>query len=418
MENEMRKFKEVSNEEFARRIIVKSTKPNASSVMRTPYGIPQFHVINPNEGKMFKLKKTYKQKEDSAGLYTGYNAAIKSQAQLLEQARQKLGQNNIQAQHHINPDASLKLHVSLNNIQDLDENIVFGLIDHLIKLSEDPSSNLQFKFKATYPSLTFDNRFDNNDQLTLYFDKYSSTAEMLRLAEEIERYLKAQGLPENKKPLGAKDTFGFNSFVSARFDHSKIDDKYGIYNFFDEELKKFFETHKNLATLEKIPVCAFEVAFNNIITSVDIQNLRAGSNQKQGLSDTDSNKVQAQFEQMLKDPKAFMNQPQIAAQNPRKHKQDLQGLVEVKSSAVREQEEMHRNPAQEQRRGKGFAPLKLLERLKKQKQSKDEKHTHLVGEAAVIAKIDNALKDIEHLEKDIVEAAKKSPPSGKPKKGN
>ncbi len=299
-------FGELSTEEFDAKIKARLNKPTDCEPINY-----YFLLIQPAQNKPLNLKKNYKQNVNNPGLYTAYDKSLKQQVQLIEQARRKLNANQVwpdAAYEH--DDASLKMHVSINNLGNLDDNIVLGLIELLIKEAQDPNNNLGMRFKSVYPDTSSTQpRFALNDQFTIYFDKYSSIADMIRLGEKIEAYLKQNNIPENAQPRGEKDKFGLNSFVSLRFDSNRLNQQYGLFHFFDLELEKFFSSHKDLGQLENIPLCAFEVAFNNIIISRDINNLRAGLNAEQGLNADDSRKVQEQFEQMLRNPKEFMNPP-------------------------------------------------------------------------------------------------------------
>src|SRR5690606_30309487 len=104
-----------------------------------------------------------------------------------------------------------------------------------------------------------------------YFDKYSSIKEVMSLCSAVNVYLKKH-LPENDKPFGEKDIIGFNSFVTGRFDSNKLNAEYNVYHFYDEQLKIFFERYKEQEDkLAEVPLCVFEVVFNNILIDDSIK---------------------------------------------------------------------------------------------------------------------------------------------------
>ncbi len=271
-----------------------------------------FILISPHDHKYFKLKQNYKSREEALGLYSDYINELQKKPEVAALGQQKLAENDMdKGMYHITDDASLKLHLSLNNIGSMDEEIVMGLIDLLIEASQDPNSNLGLHFKITYPHAVELGRFKDNDQFTLYFDKYSSTAAVVRLANQIEEYLHKHDVIDNINPFGDKDVFGFNSFVSARYETNKLNHKYDMHEFFDLELEKFFKSHADLDQLEELPLCCFEVIFNNLIISKSIRNLRAGRDANPGLSRSDSSMVQREFEKMLNNPKDYISPPDI-----------------------------------------------------------------------------------------------------------
>lgn len=262
-----------------------------------------FYSIYPKQNKVMGLKEEYKPQSSAPGIYTEYHQVKKRDADLVQRAKDKMRAQQFFGQQYDHPEASLKLHISINNIADLDEEVIMGLINLLKEESESPDNNLNFHFKIIDPARVSLERFKMNDQLTIYFDKYSSTADLIRLADKVDGYLKKH-VKVNEQPLGPKDSCGLNSFVSARFDTNKLLAEYDVYPFFDLELKKFLEQHTP-EELEKLPLCAFEAVFNTVISSPDISIPKSG--EKTGLSDEDSKKVALEFEIMLRDPKKYMS---------------------------------------------------------------------------------------------------------------
>lgn len=260
-----------------------------------------FYSIFPKQDKEMKLKQQYKPHSNSPGMYTEYNKAKKADPDFVKRARDKLNKTDLFDMYYDNPDASLKLHISLNNIGEIDEHLILGLIQLLVQEAES-SNNLNFHFKIVEPERHNDPRFKMNDQITIYFDKYTSAGDMIDLASTVDDYLKKH-IKINEIALGPKDSFGFNSFVSSRFDNNKLLLQYGIFPFFDLELKKFFEKH-NADELRSLPLCAFEAVFNMVIASKDIIIQRGAQN---GLSMEDSKKVELEFEKMIQNPMQYMD---------------------------------------------------------------------------------------------------------------
>jgi len=88
----------------------------------------------------------------------------------------------------------------LNNIGELDESVVKGVSKLLIDRAR-ADNNMVFHFKMVKPEFLAmhpSHRFADNDQFTLYFDKYSSVADMMSLCDGISNYLR-QSIPEKKK---------------------------------------------------------------------------------------------------------------------------------------------------------------------------------------------------------------------------
>lgn len=264
-----------------------------------------FDRVDPITKKVTRLRKKFKPEQDVPGLHSIYMDEALNNELNVAAARDKLDEADYRRKVYNEDVASLKLHVSLNGIADLDQDIIFGLIELLARETNSEDNDIQFKFKVIDPIALNDKRMVNNDQFTIYFDKYSSTADVLRLARKIDKYLKKH-IPENAedKKRGPKDSFSLNSFVSARFDNNKLLGEYGVYPFFDLEIEKFINAHET-DELEDLPLCAFEAVFNTLIASKMIKIPKAYA-QNPGLNDEDSIKVQAEFEKILKKPKKYM----------------------------------------------------------------------------------------------------------------
>jgi hypothetical protein len=260
-----------------------------------------FHFISSGQNKDMRLKEEYKSQSTGSDLYSVYHELKKGDINFVGRVKDKLRQKSYWGQTYENPEASLKMHISLNDIGEVDVSVILGLIQLLKEETESSDNNLSFNFKIIDPRHCNDVRFKMNDQLTIYFDNYSSAGDLLRLADKVDCYLKKH-VPVNQCPLGPKDRFGLSSFVSARFDTNKLLSEYNVYPFFDLELKKFFEKHTD-EELENLPLCAFEVVFNTILSS-DITIPMSGFNT--GLSEEDSKKVALEFEKILKNPKEYM----------------------------------------------------------------------------------------------------------------
>lgn len=268
-----------------------------------------FILFYPANKADMQLKKNYKPVNEAPGIFTEYNATLKNQTSIIHYLEEKLVRNNFTGNDYYNDDAALKLHINLNDIAQMDESVILGLIELLIQESESEDNDLQFKFKIIDPTTFTDlksqkiiERFLNTDQLTIYFDKYSSTGDMIRLTQKIEQYLLSCDVPKNKIALGPKDSLGFNSFVSARFDNNRLIRRYDLHRFFDIELTKFFDNQA--IDLSNIPLCAFEAVFNTILLSDKITNI--DNNNMNGLTEEESKLVQSEFNKMLADPQNYM----------------------------------------------------------------------------------------------------------------
>jgi len=273
-----------------------------------------FYLICPISDKKLELAVNYRSPNENTGVYTQAYDTLIRQANILAVAQEKLQSNHFCGTHYVNNDASLKFHLNLNQIGGVDEVIILGLIKFLINEAL-ATNNMYFHFKIIKPALYTNSRFKDTDQITIYFDKYSSTAQVIQFAEKINQYLKSTDFPENNKVLGPKDKFGFNSFVSARFDNNKLLQKYDEYPFFDLELKHFFSLYKNV-DLGHIPLCAFEAIFTRILISGNIHHLNKTG--EQNLVASDSAKVQQQFKIMVRDPKTYIAKMGVRENLPEK----------------------------------------------------------------------------------------------------
>ena len=264
-----------------------------------------FYAVYPESNKATPMKKEYKPDDHVMGIHSEFIDRKKKNSAVVQQARENMREHELQTKKYDNPDASLKLHLSLNNITKIDEEIILGLIQLLKEESESPDNNMSFFFKYIAPDqLHRDPRFEMNDQITIYFDKYSSTGDLKRLADKIDKYLTEKGVPQNTQALGPKDKFGINSFVSARFDNNKLLSRYNVYPFFDLELQKLF-AKQTQRDLDNLPLCAFEAVFINIISS---QMNISSKEMNEGLSQENSIKVQAELDKMIKDPQKYMSE--------------------------------------------------------------------------------------------------------------
>ncbi|MBL7481449.1 hypothetical protein [Legionella bononiensis] len=295
------KFKEFSGEELMKRVNALHDNVTCSPMLGTV-----FYTIESSNSKIIELKKHYKPELDKPGIFTDYHKNLRIQKELIELMNKKLWANGFYGERNWNPQGALKLHLNLNKIAEMDEAIILGLIHLLIQESESPDNNLSFSFKIIDPSNRAHDRFFDTDQLTLYFDKYSSAADMIRLSQKIEDYLLSNSVPPNTIKRGPKDSFGFNSFVSARFDTNRLLGQYDVYPFFDLELEKFFKSHS--VDELNIPICAFEAVFNMVLIADIARNIKVKGS---GLSKKESAAVQAEFETMLQDPKKYMSHSEI-----------------------------------------------------------------------------------------------------------
>lgn len=272
-----------------------------------------FFLIRPARDKTLNLTTNYKSQNEDTGIYTQASSTLMKQTDLLALAQEKLQINHFSGTHYVNNDASLKFHISLNQVGEIDEAIILGLIKFLINEAV-ATNSMHFNFKIIQPALYTNSRFKNNDQITIYFDKYTSTAQVIQLAGKVDLYLKNNHIPENNLKLGPKDKFGFNAFVSARFDNNKLLQKYDEYPFFDLELKQFFSLYKNV-DLRHVPLCAFEAIFTRILISRNIHHL---NNPEQNLQAADRAKVQQQFKIMVCDPKTYIGKMGVRESLPEK----------------------------------------------------------------------------------------------------
>lgn len=254
-----------------------------------------FYIILPEEAKDLSLKKIYKPSQFS-GAGTIANLRIRTYNEALRIAEAKLIEKGFYGERYFNDDSSFKLHLNLNDIGEIDESVIIGLIQLLTDESESPENNMNFHFKIIDPRSSQDARFRNTDQITVYFDKYSSLGDVVKLTKKVQSYLEKQ-IPENKIKTGPKDSISFNSFVSGRFDHDKISNKYNVFKFFDLELAKFFKAHEK-DDLSDVPLFALEAVFNSLILSQELK-LDAQTGE---LHPDESSQIQAEFNEVLMDP--------------------------------------------------------------------------------------------------------------------
>lgn len=265
------------------------------------------YKINRATDIQFPLKKRFKPSDIERGIYT---EVLNEQAnEYGSVARQKLLKNRIGGDYYAADNASFKLHISLNNIGEVDHEVVKGLLK-LLADNAHSGSNMAYDFKLVQPGVLQNKvnapRFKDNDQFTIYFDKYSSIGEMMSLCDKINNYLQ-RNIPQNNKCFGLNDIIGFNSFIAGRFDNNKLNSQYNVYKFYDEQLKKFFERYKGKsAMLKNVPMCVFEVAFHNILIDTSITDLSSETfNENYGA------KIQRQLDLLIENPDRYIKNPDL-----------------------------------------------------------------------------------------------------------
>jgi hypothetical protein len=261
-----------------------------------------FIAVALDEYAEFPLKKRYKPQMDQIGGVTLELRRLQGNYARLN-AQEKILKNHLGQMHYDNDDGSVKLHLSINHLAQYDANLVKDIV-HYMAQQQDAFPNMRFKFKLVRSATAqSDSRFQDNDQFTLYFDKYSSIKEVLDFGKNMEQFLKGKGIPENERPFGPKDIFGLNSFISVRADNNKLTREYGVYTFFDRELQKFYESYKDrLDLLEQVPLAALETVFHSILIDKEIIDLP-----KAGLSAKDSEIVQKRFDLIVQNPQHYLN---------------------------------------------------------------------------------------------------------------
>ncbi|EHL29870.1 hypothetical protein [Legionella drancourtii] len=263
-----------------------------------------FHFIAVvlDEYAAFPLKKRYKPQMDQMGEVTLELRRLQGNYARLD-AQKKILKNRLEQMHYENDEGSVKLHLSINDIAQYDADLVKDIVRYMAQ-QQDAFPNMRFKFKLVRSTTAqSDSRFQDNDQFTLYFDKYSSIKEVIDFGKNMEQFLKAKGLPENERPFGPKDIFGLNSFISVRADNNKLTREYGVYTFFDLELQKFYESYKDrLDLLEQVPLAALETVFHSILIDKEIIDLPDA-----GLSAKDSEIVQKRFNLIVQNPGHYLN---------------------------------------------------------------------------------------------------------------
>lgn len=168
---------------------------------------------------------------------------------------------------------------------------------------------MSYKFKIVKPEYLAHrpgHRFQDNDQFTLYFDKYSSVAEVMALCDDVNAYL-IQHIPENANPRGPKDIISMNAFVSGRFDTDKLNASYNVFTFYDQQLKQFFQRYQNQREVfEQVPMGVFEVVFNNILIDDSINNLdKTSFDQQYGAF------IQRQLDCIVQHPAKYIQNPEL-----------------------------------------------------------------------------------------------------------
>lgn len=207
-----------------------------------------------------------------------------------------------------NDDASLKLHISITNISNVEFHKICNIHTFLMKESQE-MENASFSYKMIDPKYVNNKRFRNHDQFTLYFNKYSSLKDILDFSKRLNQLLKDQALT-NTQGLGPKDLIRLGEFTSARFDTDKRLDKYGIYPAFDKEINKFLKRYLHSPhLLAEFPLCDFEIVFNNF----SLKHNEISSQSNQSLTSTLSHQVQSQLN--------------LLAQSPQKYIQDNEQLI-------------------------------------------------------------------------------------------
>ena len=272
-----------------------------------------FLLINPIKPTELPLSIVYQVTEGNKGdLYQIALNKLMQNPTIMEKARNKTYQNQLHgSSREMLPTSIFKLHINLNNIFDLDEKIILGLIELLAKKTTTKDDNLSYHFKIIDPvclaKSVHGKRFQNTDQLTIYFDGYNSIFDMFKLSEAIESYLIENGVKENELTLGPKDSFCLNSFVSARIAMHPLLSEYGQYSFYDKEIMKLIARYKeNMAPFKAAPAFIIDMVFNTIFLDDTIQNFEAIAG---GLSDEDSKKIQDRFDLIIAEPIHYLTHP-------------------------------------------------------------------------------------------------------------
>lgn len=193
---------------------IKST-PNALSTMDI-IRIREFLYAYPagaEADERFPLKVKFKPDAQTEGPYSAGFQGVRAQE---ESIRSKIYQNRLGGEYLKNGYepvyASFKLHVSINNIVQQDAELIKDFLRYLVEASQAERS-LAYYFKMVRPEdidpailkTPEQTRMLNTDQFTIYLDKYSSLADMLRFTEELNTYL-GQRFGENTMGLGLKDS--------------------------------------------------------------------------------------------------------------------------------------------------------------------------------------------------------------------
>lgn len=270
---------------------------------------------------------------------------------------------------HQTNDASFKLHISINDIKNkLNDEQLKGLFSLLISESQD-SKDMRFNFKLAKREILEGTRFENNDQFTLYFDKYSSVGKMMELTEKTNKYLADCGIQQASPLGGGKDVIDFGSFVSGRFETLKLVDLYAEHELIDQQLKIFFDKYKdNPQALDSVPVCILEqVVHDSILNSRNTQQkLDEGLFVKE---------IHANLAEAVENPKQYFDKPRHVVEKNIENSRDLQqAMVEyfklVSSPVIRGTAAVEENPKKAQQLG-----IKIQEAVRNGIQIPDrEKH--------------------------------------------
>jgi len=253
--------------------------------------------------KITSLQSKYKPDPKEFGLHTIYLQDLKKDEPKVNKALKKIHEAGYYEKNYSQNVNAFKLHISLNDIKNIKLDIISGLI-LLFKEEAENDPNLAFYYKIIHPEDSDRRRFSSHDQITIYFNKYSSIEALRKLADKVDTYLKDKGLKDTNQPLGPKDCFALNSFTSGRYDANKLHEIYAVHSFFDLEIEKFFKRY-SAEKMRHIPLCAMDAVFCNLLLNKEI--LLPKANNKLPLSEKDSFWVQNEFDTMLANPILYLN---------------------------------------------------------------------------------------------------------------
>ncbi len=272
-------------------------------------GLAFLDISPPHTNSKLALQQQYKPNDEVPGYATLFLQEARSKQEIIDKLNEKMHQANFFGMPYDIEEASLKLHISLNHIGNISTETMLNFMTFLDKQSQQ-SQSLRYHFKIIKPELHDHDRFRMNDQITIYFDKYSSLGDIIKLANNIKCFLKDQGIPDNTQKLGPKDTISLTEFVTARFDTNKLTNEYDVYHFFDNEIKKFIEANPTHPNLKDIPLFALDVVFFRILTELNITVPNQHTSRE--LSTEDSQLVQAEFLVILNNPHLYLTGTQSA----------------------------------------------------------------------------------------------------------